>query len=100
MLIDNNFNNNNQPKEFTKPLGNHFENNQYINKNQQFQEQICQPKNIFVKDISSQQHVDPTNKSDMSDKSLAMLHERLEQGLISFEEFNKKCIELGKRREK
>ena len=100
MLIDNNFKNNNQSKEVTNPFGNHFENNQFINKNHQFQEQISQPKNIFVKDISSQQHVDPTNKNQMYDKSLAILHERLEQGLITFEEFNKKCIELGKRREK
>ena len=40
MLIGNNFNNNQNEAQnkFTKPLGNHFENNQFVNKNEQFQQ--------------------------------------------------------------
>ena len=98
MLMDNNLNNN-QSNNFAKPLGNRFENNQFINQNQQFQEQIQpQQKNIFTQDIKTQQHIDPINKSDMADKTLALLNERLKQGTISLEEFNRKCEELGKKR--
>ena len=35
----------------------------------------------------------------MADKTLAVLHERLKQGTISLEEFNKRCNELGKKRQ-
>jgi uncharacterized membrane protein len=34
----------------------------------------------------------------MADKTLALLHERLEQGSISLDEFNRRCEELGKKR--
>ena len=34
----------------------------------------------------------------MSDKTLALLHERLEKGSITLDEFNKKCAQLGKKR--
>ena len=40
------------------------------------------------------------NKNDMYDKTLALLHERLSQGAITLEEFNRKCRELGKKRQK
>lgn len=43
------------------------------------------------------QHKDILNKNDMNDKAFAMLQERLNNGLISIEEFNKKCTQLGKR---
>ena len=33
----------------------------------------------------------------MADKSLAILHERLQQGSISLDEFNRKSEELGKK---
>lgn len=99
MLMGNNFNNSNNQKEFVKPLGNHFENNTFVNKNQEFQKNIRQEqKNIFTKDIKTQQHINPINKNDMADKTLAILHERLQKGTISLEEFNKRCEELGKRR--
>ena len=42
VLLNNNFNKQGQNNSFTKPIGNHFENNQFINKNQQFQEKINQ----------------------------------------------------------
>ena len=73
MLMGNNFNNSNNQKGFVKPLGNHFENNTFVNKNQEFQKNIKQEqKNIFTKDIK--------------------------KGTISLEEFNKRCEELGKKR--
>lgn len=99
MLMGNNFNSN-QSTGFQKPIGNHFENNKFINKNQEFQQQIQNPnqKNIFTKDIKTQQHINPLNKNDMSDKTLALLHERLEKGSITLDEFNKKCAQLGKKR--
>ena len=100
MIMGNN-RSNNHTNGFTKPLGNHFENNQFKNKNQQFQQQIkYQQKNIFTQDITTKQRVNPTSKNDMYDKTLAVLHERLNQGSITLEEFNKKCQELGKKRQK
>ena len=36
--------------------------------------------------------------NDMYDKTLSLLHERLTQGTISLEEFNKQCEKLGKKR--
>ena len=102
MLLNNNFNKQGQNNSFTKPIGNYFENNQFINKNQQFQEKINQQpdqKNLFTKDIKTSQHINPLNKNDMADKTLAVLHERLKQGTISLEEFNKRCNELGKKRQ-
>ena len=101
MIIGNN-GGNNQTNGFTKPLGNHFENNQFKNKNQQFEEQMShnQPKNIFTREITAKQHVNPTSKNDMYDKTLALLHERLNQGAITLEEFNRKCRELSKKRQK
>ena len=85
MIIGNN--RGNQTNGFTKPLGNHFENNQFQNKNQQFQQQLNtnQQKNIFTQEITTKQHVNPTSKNDMYDKTLALLHERLNQGAITLD---------------
>ena len=38
------------------------------------------------------------NKNEMKNKSFAMLQERLSNGTISLEEFNRKCHELGKQK--
>ena len=98
MIIGNN--NNNQ--SFAKKINNHFENGQFINKNNEFQKNKNQQqsqKNIFTKDIKTQQHINPLNKNDMADKTLALLHERLKQGSISLEEFNNQCEKLGKNRQ-
>ncbi len=81
---------NNKPG-FTKP----FENVKTPNKNNQFQQQ----KNIFTKELTEKQHINPLNKNEMSDKTLALLHQRLQQGTITLDEFNKKCEQLGKRRQ-
>ena len=95
MIIGNN--NNNQ--SFAKPLGNHFENGQFKNQNNTFQQNMKNnQKNIFTKDIKTNQHINPVNKNDMADKTLALLHERLEKGSISLAEFTRQCELLGKRR--
>lgn len=52
--------------------------------------------NPFVKDINSMQHSDPTSRENMRDKSLAMLQERLENGTITLDEFNKKVSQINK----
>lgn len=101
MLLGKNFNNNNNSNNFAQPTGNHFENTGFVNKNHEFQQSINQStnqKNVFTNDIKTQQHINPVNKSDMADKTLALLHERLEQGSISLDEFNKRCENLGKKR--
>ena len=36
------------------------------------------------------------DKNDIKNKSILMLEQRLKNGTITIEEFNKKCIELGK----
>lgn len=43
---------------------------------------------------------DVTNRNDMADKSLAMLQERLNNGLISLEEFNQKARKINQSRQK
>lgn len=54
-------------------------------------------KNPFVDDIKTKHYSDPTSAKSMNNKSLAMLQERLNNGLISLEEFNKKCAKLNKK---
>ena len=53
--------------------------------------------NMFQEDsrvkISSS---DATNKIIMADKAFAMLQERYRNGLITIDEFNKKCEQLNK----
>ena len=44
------------------------------------------------------QHSDPTSRDNMRDKSLAMLQERLENGTISLDEFNKKVSQINKQK--
>ena len=50
--------------------------------------------------VNSTEFSNPLDRDQMSDKTLAMLHDRLKNGLISLEEFNKKCNELAKKRNK
>lgn len=43
---------------------------------------------------------DASNSNDMLDKSMVMLQDRLQNGLISYEEFTKQCEKLNKLRRK
>ena len=53
--------------------------------------------NPMIERTRAMQHTDVTSKSEMHDKAYTLLEERLNKGLISMEEFNKRCAELGKR---
>ncbi|MBR2998108.1 MAG: hypothetical protein IKF37_03410 [Bacilli bacterium] len=56
--------------------------------------------NIMNNDKAYLKNSNATNKNDMLDKSFAMLQERYNNGLISLEEFNKKCNQINKMRNK
>jgi len=71
-------------------------NNQFIKENKA--NQIVSNMNPMIEQTRTMQHTDVTNRSEMNEKAFSMLQDRLNKGLISLEEFNKKCNELGKRR--
>ena len=93
MIIGNN-NNENKFRD-NSFLDNDTFNNQF---NDYKENSKMQHKNIFVKDLKDQKYTNVNNKDDMYDKSLAMLNDRLKNGLISFDEFNKQVNLLAKRR--
>ena len=99
----NNFNNqnsfrgNNQNNSQMPNVGNTFENRWNTI---QEQNRVRQPhSNGFVKNIQDQKYASSTDTSGMQDRTLAMLHDRLEKGTISLEEFNRKCAQLGHQRQ-
>jgi len=86
----NNFNNN-QPN-FTSNFSERFTN--IVNEANKDKNKILQ-ENTQINHYSN-----TTSKSEMADKSFAMLEERYKKGLISLAEFNKKCNQINKMREK
>jgi len=66
-------------------------NNQHNTFNQK--KNILNPMN---ENSSSFMHSNIMNKDEMKNKAFAMLQERLSNGTITIEEFNRKCHELGK----
>ena len=52
----------------------------------------------FTEDLSNYSHTNATDEIAMYDKSLAMLKERYQKKLISADEFNKKCEDIGKKK--
>ena len=46
--------------------------------------------------INNMQHTNILDKNEMNEKAFNMLQTRYNNGLITIEEFNKKCIQLGK----
>ncbi|MBR3049060.1 MAG: SHOCT domain-containing protein [Bacilli bacterium] len=52
----------------------------------------------FTEEIKDYVHTNPTDDITMYDKSIAMLKNRLDNGLITIEEFNRKCEEIGKKK--
>ncbi len=54
----------------------------------------------FAEDTHKKHYSDVNSKKEMSDKSFAMLQERLNNGVITLEEFNRKCNKLNKLRQK
>lgn len=101
MLIGGNNFNNNKLNTNTQFEQNRFQkSNAQVEQNQQILSSKANFKdNTFTEDLSTFKHTNATNNNDMYDKSLAMLHERLDNNLITLEEFNKKCEQLGKKRQ-
>ena len=54
----------------------------------------------FIEDVNSTSYADPTNTRAMNEKRLAMLNDRLEQGQISFNEFNEQARKINKDNDK
>ena len=90
---NNNKNSNNTPN-FTSNFEERF--NTILEEGIKNQDRI----NPFAVDNNAKQYNNPLNKNEMADKSFAMLQERFNNGLISLDEFNKKCRELNKLRQK
>ncbi len=89
MIIGNNKNNNN------------FSNRTFTNKFNQINKEHELNKgkvNINQVDRNAFNYSDTDNKQQMADKSFAMLQDRYNKGLISLEEFTKKCNKLAKQR--
>ena len=100
MIIGNNHNNGNnfnQQKPSNLSIPNTFENR--WNEIKEYNNNRPQQKNIFVKDIQEQKYASTRDTQGIQDRSLAMLQDRLEKGTISLEEFNRKCAQLGEKRQ-
>lgn len=54
--------------------------------------------NLLTKDISSFKYANIENNTEVYDKSLAILHDRLKNNSITLDEFNRKCQELANKR--
>lgn len=96
MIIGNNSqqnNNNDFSRQKVRPFTNNFDEKfQSMPKNNNFNEKDDGMRSTSFYDVNS--------KSEMLDKSYAMLKERYQNGLITLEEFNKKCNKLNKMRNK
>lgn len=93
MIIDNNFNNGNNFKAFNNSEPN-------IPRKLHSNEGIISPdNNLLTKNLSAFGSTDPTDSQAMADKSVAMLHERYKNKLMSSDNFNKKCINIAKNRQ-
>lgn len=93
MIIGNNRNDN-------KFKDNNFLSDNFDTKFNQYKDnsKMTKKKNIFVKDIKEQAHTNVNSQDDMYNKSLAMLNERLKNGLITLEEFNRQVKKLARKR--
>ncbi len=102
MIIGNNNNGNKFRNENNNFLNTNdsYENNSFKNKFKQYKENKVSKNNIFVKDIKEQKYSNINSSDEMFNKSLAMLNERLNKGLISLEEFNKQVNLLARKRRK
>ena len=81
---------------------NHFQSNfnQRFNMIQEEGEKNQNRRNPFTVSQPTNQHPDVMNQKEMTDRAFNMLQERLQNGTISIEEFNKKCEQLNKMRRK
>lgn len=101
MIIGKNNNSNfNNPTNINKIKSNNMINNSFT-RNENFKEKnFSMDNNMLTKNINDIEHANPTSVNEMGDKTLAMLHKRLQDGEITMEEFNRKCNALGNFRNK
>ena len=53
-------------------------------------------KNVFTNNLASYHYANPLDSKKMHEKSLAMLQDRLDKGLISMEEFNNQLKRINR----
>ena len=70
-------------------------NNQFIN-SQPNNNTSSNRINPMMESNRTMQHTNVMSKKEMNDKAFSMLQDRLNKGLITMDEFNKKCAKLGK----
>lgn len=101
MIIGNNFNRNPNQNFENSNFNNQNRNNrpnQNSNQSQGLNQNNNFSNNLLTKDISSFKYANIKNKTEVYDKSLAILHDRLKNKSITLDEFNRKCRELANKR--
>lgn len=101
MIIGNNFNRNPNKNFENSNFNNQNRNNrpnQNSNQSQGLNQNNNFSNNLLTKDISSFKYANIENKTEVYDKSLAILHDRLKNKSITLDEFNRKCRELANKR--
>lgn len=101
MIIGNNFNRNPNQNFENSNFNNQNRNNrpnQNSNQSQGLNQNNNFSNNLLTKDISSFKYANIENKTEVYDKSLAILHDRLKNNSITLDEFNRKCRELANKR--
>ena len=101
MIIGNNFNRNPNQNFENSNFNNQNRNNrpnQNSNQSQGLNQNNNYSNNLLTKDISSFKYANIENKTEVYDKSLAILHNRLKNKSITLDEFNRKCRELANKR--
>ena len=74
--------------------------NNFPKKEQVFQNKTSKSLNKPHYQSPSNQYVNISDKNEMADRTFELLQENLSKGLISLDEFTKKCNNLRKFREK
>lgn len=97
MIIGNNFNRN-PNQNFENSNFNNQNRNNSLNQNNSSSQNNNFSNNLLTKDISSFKYANIENKTEVYDKSLAILHDRLKNKSITLDEFNRKCKELANKR--
>lgn len=101
MIIGNNFNRNPNQNFENSNFNNQNRNNrpnQNSNQSQGLNQNNNFSNNLLTKDIYSFKYANIENKTEVYDKSLAILHNRLKNKSITLDEFNRKCRELANKR--
>ena len=77
---------------------NDFNKDNFQNKMNAIKNNASNMNNSNMNYTNTNQYKDITNQDEMIERSIEMLEERLSNGLISPEEFQKQCAKLGKLR--